>query len=217
MKVNPLAGKPAPREILVNVPRLITAYYTQIPDPTVSSQRVAFGTSGHRGSAFDSAFNEWHILAITQGICEYRKQHGTEGPLFLGLDTHALSEPALASALEVLAANGVDVMLAVNDEYTPTPAISHAILTYNRGRKSGLADGIVITPSHNPPDSGGFKYNPTNGGPADTSVTGWIEARANELIQQGLRDVKRVQYEKALKSPTTHRHDYLNNYVADLA
>ena len=217
MTVNPLAGKPAPREILVNVPRLVTAYYTQIPDPTVASQRVAFGTSGHRGSAFDSAFNEWHILAITQGICEYRKQHGTEGPLFLGLDTHALSEPALASALEVLAANGVDVMLAVNDEYTPTPAISHAILTYNQGRKSGLADGIVITPSHNPPDSGGFKYNPTNGGPADTGVTGWIEARANELIAQGLRDVKRMPYEKALKSSTTHRHDYLNNYIADLA
>ena len=217
MKVNPLAGKPAPRDILVNVPRLITAYYTQIPDPTVASQRVAFGTSGHRGSAFDSAFNEWHILAITQGICEYRKKQGTEGPLFLGLDTHALSEPALASALEVLTANGVDVMLAVNDEYTPTPAISHAILTYNRGRKSGLADGIVITPSHNPPDSGGFKYNPTNGGPADTAVTGWIETRANELIQQGLRDVKRVPYEKALKSPTTHRHDYLNSYIADLA
>jgi phosphoglucomutase len=217
MTVSPLAGKPAPREILVNVPRLITAYYTQTPDPTVASQRVAFGTSGHRGSAFDSAFNEWHILAITQGICEYRKQQGTDGPLFLGMDTHALSEPALASALEVLTANGVEVMLAVQDEYTPTPAISHAILTYNRGRKSGLADGIVITPSHNPPDSGGFKYNPTNGGPADTTVTGWIEARANELIQQGLRDVKRVPYEKALKSPTTHRHDYLNNYIADLA
>ena len=217
MKVSPLAGKPAPREILVNIPRLITAYYTQRPDSSVASQRVAFGTSGHRGSAFDSAFNEWHILAITQGICEYRKQHGTDGPLFLGLDTHALSEPALASALEVLAANGVEVMLAEKDEYTPTPAISHAILTYNRGRKSGLADGIVITPSHNPPDSGGFKYNPTNGGPADTVVTGWIEARANELIQQGLRDVKRMQYEKALKSSTTHRHDYLNNYIADLA
>ena len=169
MKVSPLAGKPAPREILVNIPRLITAYYTQRPDPSVASQRVAFGTSGHRGSAFDSAFNEWHILAITQGICEYRKQHGTDGPLFLGLDTHALSEPALASALEVLAANGVEVMLAEKDEYTPTPAISHAILTYNRGRKSGLADGIVITPSHNPPTDGGFKYNPPNGGPADRS------------------------------------------------
>jgi phosphoglucomutase len=216
MSLNPLAGKPAPRDILVNVPRLITAYYQEVPDPTVPSQRVAFGTSGHRGSSFDAAFNEWHILAITQGICEYRKQQGTDGPLFLGMDTHALSVPALASALEVLAANGVDVMLAEKDEYTPTPTISHAILTYNKGRKSGLADGIVITPSHNPPESGGFKYNPTNGGPADTTVTGWIEARANELITQGLRDVKRVPYEKALKSSTTHRHDYLNNYVADL-
>ena len=216
MNVNPLAGKPAPRDILVNVPRLITAYYKEVPDPSVASQRVAFGTSGHRGSAFDAAFNEWHILAITQGICEYRKKQGTGGPLFLGMDTHALSVPALASALEVLAANGVDVMLAEKDEYTPTPTISHAILTYNRDRKSGLADGIVITPSHNPPDSGGFKYNPTNGGPADTTVTGWIEARANELMEQGLRDVKRMPYEKALRSPTTHRHDYLNTYVADL-
>jgi phosphoglucomutase len=216
MSLNPLAGKPAPRDILVNVPRLITAYYKEVPDPTVPSQRVAFGTSGHRGSSFDAAFNEWHILAITQGICEYRKQQGTDGPLFLGMDTHALSVPALASALEVLAANGVDVMLAEKDEYTPTPTLSHAILTYNRGRKSGLADGIVITPSHNPPESGGFKYNPPNGGPADTTVTGWIEARANELLAQGLRDVKRVPYEKALKSSTTHRHDYLNNYVADL-
>jgi phosphoglucomutase len=216
MSLSPLAGKPAPRAILVNVPRLITAYYKEVPDPAIPSQRVAFGTSGHRGSAFDAAFNEWHILAITQGICEYRKKQGTGGPLFLGMDTHALSVPALASALEVLAANGVEVMLAEKDEYTPTPTLSHAILTYNRGRKSGLADGIVITPSHNPPESGGFKYNPTNGGPADTTVTGWIEARANELLTQGLRDVRRVPYEKALKSSTTHRHDYLNNYVADL-
>jgi phosphoglucomutase len=234
MKLDPLAGKPAPLSILVNVPRLITAYYKEMPDPSVASQRVAFGTSGHRGSSFDAAFNEWHILAITQAICEYRKQHGTDGPLFLGMDTHALSVPALASALEVLAANAVDVMLAENDEYTPTPAISHAILTYNRdrsaaeeiprsaagaprgNRKSGLADGIVITPSHNPPESGGFKYNPPHGGPADTAATGWIEARANALIEQGLRDVKRVAYEKALRSPTTHRHDYLNSYVADL-
>jgi phosphoglucomutase len=216
MNLSPLAGKPAPRDILVNVPRLITAYYKEVPDPSVASQRVAFGTSGHRGSAFDAAFNEWHILAITQGICEYRKKQGTDGPLFLGMDTHALSVPALASALEVLAAHGVDVMLAEKDEYTPTPTISHAILTYNRGRKSGLADGIVITPSHNPPESGGFKYNPTNGGPADTTVTGWIEARANELMEQGLRDVKRIPYEKALRSATTHRHDYLNTYVADL-
>ena len=216
MSLNALAGKPAPRDILVNVPRLITAYYTEVPDPSVASQRVAFGTSGHRGSAFDRAFNEWHILAITQGICEYRKKQGTDGPLFLVMDTHALSEPALASALEVLAANGVDVMLAEKDEYTPTPTLSHAILTYNQGRKGGLADGIVITPSHNPPESGGFKYNPSNGGPADTAVTGWIEARANELLEQGLRDVKRVPYEQALKAATTHRHDYINNYIADL-
>jgi len=216
MKLNPLAGKPAPLSILVNVPRLITAYYKEIPDPSVASQRVAFGTSGHRGSSFDVAFNEWHILAITQAICEYRKQHGTDGPLFLGMDTHALSVPALASALEVLAANCVDVMLAENDEYTPTPTISHAILTYNRKRESGLADGIVITPSHNPPESGGFKYNPPHGGPADTSATGWIEARANALIEQDLREVKRVAYEKALHASTTHRHDYLNSYVADL-
>jgi phosphoglucomutase len=217
MKVNPLAGKPAPLEILVNVPRLITAYYKEAPDPSVASQRVAFGTSGHRGSAFDKSFNEWHILAITQAICEYRKQQGTGGPLFLGMDTHALSVPALASALEVLAANGVDVMLSEKDEYTPTPVVSHAILTHNRGRTSGRADGIVITPSHNPPDSGGFKYNPPNGGPADTAVTGWIEARANTLIEQGLRDIRRVTYEKALGSSTTHRHDYLNTYVSDLA
>jgi phosphoglucomutase len=216
MKLSPLAGKPAPLSILVNVPRLITAYYKEIPDPSVASQRVAFGTSGHRGSSFDAAFNEWHILAITQAICEYRKQHGTDGPLFLGMDTHALSIPALASALEVLAANGVDVMLAEKDEYTPTPAISHAILTHNRQRKSGLADGIVITPSHNPPESGGFKYNPPHGGPADTAATGWIETRANALIEQGLRDVKRIAYEKAVRSSTTHRHDYLNSYIGDL-
>jgi len=216
MKVNPLAGKPAPLEILVNVPRLITAYYQEVPDPSITSQRVAFGTSGHRGSAFDKAFNEWHILAISQAIFEYRKKQGTDGPLFLGMDTHALSVPALASALEVLAANGVDVMLAEKDEYTPTPTISHAILTYNHNRKTALADGIVITPSHNPPESGGFKYNPPNGGPADTGVTGWIEARANELIEQSLRDVKRIPYEKALSSSTTHRYDYLNSYVADL-
>ena len=216
MKVNPLAGKPAPLSILVNVPRLITAYYKEVPDPAVAGQRVAFGTSGHRGSSLDAAFNEWHILAITQAICEYRKQQGIDGPVFLGMDTHALSVPALASALEVLGANDVDVMLAENDEYTPTPAVSHAILTYNRARDSRLADGIVITPSHNPPESGGFKYNPPNGGPADTAVTGWIETRANELIGQGLRDVRRMAYEKALHAPTTHRHDYLSSYVADL-
>jgi phosphoglucomutase len=203
--------------MLVNVPRLVTAYYTEVPDPDVPEQRVAFGTSGHRGSSFQKAFNEWHILAITQAICQYRAQNKIDGPLFLGMDTHALSVPALASALEVLAANGVDVMLAEGDEYTPTPTVSHAILTYNRGRKTGLADGIVITPSHNPPHDGGFKYNPPNGGPADTTVTDWIQARANEFLESGLAGVKRVPFEKALRAPTTHRHDYLNAYVADLA
>ena len=203
--------------MLVNVPRLVTAYYTELPDPSVPAQRVAFGTSGHRGSAFDKAFNEWHILAISQAICLYREQQKIDGPLFLGMDTHALSEPALASALEVLAANGVEVMLAEGDEYTPTPAISHAILTYNRGRKTGLADGIVITPSHNPPNDGGFKYNPPNGGPAESVVTNWIEAKANEFLQNGLLGLKRIPYEKARRAPTTHRHDYLNAYITDLA
>ena len=217
MKVSPLAGKPAEASMLVNVPRLVTAYYTEVPDPSVPAQRVAFGTSGHRGSAFDKAFNEWHILAISQAICLYRQQQKIDGPLFLGMDTHALSEPALASALEVLAANGVEVMLAEGDEYTPTPAISHAILTYNRGRKTGLADGIVITPSHNPPNDGGFKYNPPNGGPAESVVTNWIEAKANEFLQNGLLGLKRIPYEKARRAPTTHRHDYLNAYTTDLA
>jgi phosphoglucomutase len=211
-----LAGKPAGASMLVNVPRLVTAYYTEIPDPSVPRQRVAFGTSGHRGSAFDKAFNEWHILAITQAICLYRTRNGIDGPLFLGMDTHALSVPALASALEVLAANGVDVMVAQGDEYTPTPVISHAILTYNRGRKTGLADGIVITPSHNPPTDGGFKYNPPNGGPAESAVTDGIGAQANKFLETGLRGVKRVPYEKALHASTTHRHDYLNTYIADL-
>ena len=217
MKISPLAGKPAPASMLVNVPRLVTAYYTEQPDPSVPAQRVAFGTSGHRGSAFDKAFNEWHILAISQAICLYRKQHQIDGPLFLGMDTHALSVPALASALEVLAANGVEVMLAEGDEYTPTPVISHAILTYNRGRKIGLADGIVITPSHNPPHDGGFKYNPPNGGPAEGVVTDWIEAKANEFLEARLQGVKRIPFEKALRASTTHRHDYLNAYIADLA
>jgi phosphoglucomutase len=202
--------------MLVNVPRLIAAYYTEVPDASVPAQRVAFGTSGHRGSAFDKAFNESHILAITQAICLYRKQRRTDGPLFLGMDTHALSVPAFASALEVLAANGVEVMIAEGDEYTPTPAISHAILTYNRGRKAGLADGIVITPSHNPPHDGGFKYDPPTGGPAETGVTGWIGAKANELLESGLQGVKRLLFEKALHAATTHRHDYLNAYVNDL-
>jgi phosphoglucomutase len=216
MNVSPLAGKPAAPAMLVDVPRLVTAYYTDVPDSSVQSQRVAFGTSGHRGSAFERSFNEWHVLAISQVICDYRKRQGIGGPLFLGIDTHALSVPACASALEVLAANGVDVMLAEHDEYTPTPAVSHAILTYNRGRTAGFADGIVVTPSHNPPDNGGFKYNPPNGGPADNDVTGWIEARANAFLESGLQDVKRMPYEKALRAATTHRHDYLNAYVSDL-
>jgi phosphoglucomutase len=213
---NPLAGKPPPASLLVDVPRLITAYYTAQPDPAQVSQRVSFGTSGHRGSALDAAFNERHILAITQAICLYRKQQNIDGPLFIGIDTHALSVPAQATALEVLAANGVEVMLAAGDEYTPTPVISHAILTYNRGRSSGLADGIVITPSHNPPRDGGFKYNPPNGGPADTTVTGWIEAKANAILEADLSGVQRIPYARALRAGTTHQHDYLNAYVDDL-
>ena len=216
MKASSLAGKPAQPAMLVNVPKLITAYYTDVPDARVPGQRVAFGTSGHRGSAFEKSFNEWHVVGITEAICRYRKQQGIDGPLFLGMDTHALSVPAAASALEVLAANGVEVMIAEKDEYTPTPAISHAILTYNRGRSSGIADGIVMTPSHNPPETGGFKYNPPNGGPADTSVTGWIEKQANELLKNGLHGVKRISFENALRAPSTHRHDYLDAYVSDL-
>ena len=216
MKTSPLAGKPAPSALLVDVSRLVTAYYSDVPDPAVPAQRVAFGTSGHRGSSFDRAFNEGHILAITQAICLYRAAQEISGPLFLGIDTHALSVPACATALEVLAANGVDVMIAVDDEYTPTPVISHAILTYNRGRRTGLADGIVVTPSHNPPHDGGFKYNPPNGGPAGTEVTGWIEAKANELLEAHLAGVKRIPHERALRAPTTHRHDYIHPYVDDL-
>jgi phosphoglucomutase len=215
-KISPLAGKPAQPGMLVNVPKLITAYYTDVPDPALPAQRVAFGTSGHRGTAFNRSFNRDHILAITQAICLYRKQQGTDGPLFLGCDTHALSTPAGASALEVLAANGVEVMLAEGDEYTPTPVISHAILIYNRGRKTGLADGIVITPSHNPPQDGGFKYNPPNGGPADNVATGWIEKRANEFLESRLKDVKRTPLARALTASTTHRRDYLSAYIADL-
>jgi len=216
MSLSPLAGKLAPAQLLVDIPRLVTAYYTGQPDASVATQRVAFGTSGHRGTSFELGFNEWHVLAITQAICLYRQANGIDGPLFLGADTHALSTPASASALEVLAANGVQVMIAENDEFTPTPAVSHAIICYNRGRTSGLADGILITPSHNPPESGGFKYNPPNGGPADTPVTKWIEAKANELLLQKLAGVQRISYEKALRADTTHRHDYLNTYVADL-
>jgi len=217
MNISPLAGKPAPASILVNVPRLVTAYYTEVPDPSVPEQRVIFGTSGHRGSSFTQSFNEWHILAISQAICLYRKQHQIDGPLFLGMDTHALSVPAMASALEVLAANGVEIMLAEGNEYTPTPAVSHAILTYNRGRKIGLADGIVITPSHNPPHDGGFKYNPPNGGPAEGIVTDWIQAKANESLEAKVQAVKRISLDKALRASTTHRHDYLHAYINDLA
>jgi phosphoglucomutase len=203
--------------MLLDVAKLVTAYSTEIPDPSVAAERVAFGTSGHRGSAFERTFNEWHVVAISEAICRHRRRQAIDGPLFLGLDTHALSVPACATALEVLAANGVHVMLAEHDEYTPTPAISHAILCYNRGRTTGLADGIVITPSHNPPDNGGFKYNPPHGGPAESGVTSSIEAGANELMERGLEGVKRVPYEKALRAATTHRHDYLNTYVRDLA
>ncbi|MHB8623992.1 MAG: phosphoglucomutase (alpha-D-glucose-1,6-bisphosphate-dependent) [Sulfuricaulis sp.] len=216
VKISPLAGKPVEPSMLVDVPRLVTAYYTHVPDPSVPEQRVAFGTSGHRGSAFENSFNEWHILAISQAICQYRQKQGINGPLFLGIDTHALSVPAWTSALEVLAANGVEVMLADKGEYTPTPVISHAILGYNHGRDTGLADGIVITPSHNPPDNGGFKYNPPNGGPAAEDVTKWIETRANEFLKCGLQGVKRISFEKAQRAATTHRHDFLNSYVSDL-
>ncbi len=215
--VSPLAGKPVEPSMLVNVPRLVTAYFTGQPDPAIAAQRVAFGTSGHRGSAFDNAFNESHILAISQAICRHRSRSGITGPLFIGIDTHALSEPALASALEVFAANEVDVMIDERDGYTPTPVISHAILTYNKNRKSGLADGIVITPSHNPPEDGGFKYNPPNGGPADTDVTDWIEHAANALLEKKLDGVRRIPYERARISPHVHRHDYIGPYVADLA
>jgi len=216
MEISPLAGKPADPSLLINVPRVGTAYYTGQPDPSVAAQRVVFGTSGHRGSALDNAFNEAHILAITQAICLYRKQQSIDGPLYIGIDTHALSEPAFASALEVLAANGVDVMIDADNGYTPTPVISHAILTYNRGRKRGLADGIVITPSHNPPRFGGFKYDPPSGGPADTHVTEWIEQQANAFIADGLRGVARVPFERARSASTVHPYQYRDSYVSDL-
>jgi len=216
VKISSAAGKPADPSILVNVPKLITAYYELRPDPSDPRQRVVFGTSGHRGSATDVAFNEWHVLAITQAICDYRKLQNIDGPLFLGMDTHALSEPAFRSALEVLAANNVEVMLSEGTAYTPTPTVSHSILRYNRGRESGLADGIVITPSHNPPDDGGFKYDPPHGGPAGSSVTSWIESKANEFLRWALEGVKRVFFEKALHVSTTHKHDFLSVYVEDL-
>ena len=210
------AGKPAPDELLANIPRLVAAYYTTQPDPENSAQRVSFGTSGHRGTSLSGSFNEAHILAVTQALCEYRQSTGITGPLFVGMDTHALSEPALMSATEVLAANGVTVMLQEGRGYTPTPAVSHAILGYNRGRKDGLADGVVVTPSHNPPEDGGFKYNPPSGGPADTDVTKQIETRANELLQSGLKGVKRIPFERALKADTTHMFDFVKPYVDDL-
>ena len=214
--ISPLAGKPAPRSSLVDIPKLVSAYYSVVPEPAEPAQRVAFGTSGHRGNAFNGSFNERHVLAITQAICDHRAAQGIDGPLFIGIDTHALSEPALRSALEVLAANGVDTMLAMNDEYTPTPAVSHAILTHNRERTSRLADGIVVTPSHNPPDNGGFKYNPPNGGPAADDITKAVQNAANAYLEKDLAGVRRMTYAKALAAPTTHRRDYLGWYVADL-
>ena len=216
MALHPLAGKPAPRDVLVNVPRLISAYYTYKPDPSDPANQVAFGTSGHRGSSLKNSFNEDHILAISQALCEHRHAKGITGPLFVGMDTHALSEPAQATAVEVFAANGVTVMIQTGFGYTPTPVISHAILTTNRGRSSGLADGVVITPSHNPPDDGGFKYNPPDGGPADTSTTQAVQDRANEIMRNGMKDVKRLPFEKALKADTTHFYDYVTPYVSDL-
>jgi phosphoglucomutase len=217
MKISPFAGKPPALASLINVPQLITGYFAAAPDASVPTERVAFGTSGHRGSPASRSFNEAHILAITQAICLYRRQAGTDGPLFLGIDTHALSYPAGTTAVEVLAGNGVDVVIAEDDEYTPTPVISHAIITHNRGRTGGLADGIVVTPSHNPPQDGGFKYNATNGGPADTEATKWIENKANEILAAGLVDVKRLPLAQALAAGTTFRRDYIAPYVADLA
>ena len=214
--LSPLAGKSTELSMLANIPRLVTAYYTGRPDHSVPEQRVAFGTSGHRGSSLRLSFNEAHILATTQAICLYRQQQHIDGPLYLGMDTHALSEPAMASTLEVLAANGVEVMVDRDHGYTPTPVISHAILTYNRDRKTGLADGIVVTPSHNPPEDGGFKYNPPHGGPADGDVTSWIEKQANALLADNLRGVTRTSYEKAMRASTTHEHDYVGSYVEDL-
>jgi phosphoglucomutase len=217
MAVDPRAGKPAEARDLVDVAALVDAYTSLRPDPSVVAQRVTFGTSGHRGSSLTRTFNEWHVLAISQAICEYRHQAGITGPLYIGIDTHALSVPAFRSALEVLAANGVEVLVAANDAFTPTPAISQAILVHNRGRVDALADGIVVTPSHNPPEDGGFKYNPANGGPADKDITDWIGARANALIADALRGVKRMPYERARQAPTTREHDFVSRYIDDLA
>ncbi|MFM8322959.1 MAG: phosphoglucomutase (alpha-D-glucose-1,6-bisphosphate-dependent) [Chloroflexota bacterium] len=216
MSTHPLAGQPAPKDLLINTPRLVSAYYTQHPNPDDATQLVSFGTSGHRGASFDGTFTEDHILAVCQALCDYRKAQGVDGPLFMGMDTHALSEPAWATAVEVLAANGVTLMLQPGPGYTPTPAVSHAILTYNRGRSSGLADGVVITPSHNPPTDGGFKYNPPNGGPADTTTTKAIQAEANRILKDGLKSVKRLLLNRALALDTTHQHDYILPYVRDL-
>ena len=217
MAIHPLAGKPAPASSLVDLAKLLAAYATGKPDPAIPRQRVSFGTSGHRGSSFKRSFNEHHILAVTQAVCDYRAARNITGPLYLGMDTHALSKPAFASAIEVLAANGVEVMIDQDSGFTPTPVISHAILSYNRGRTSGLADGIVITPSHNPPEDGGIKYNPPQGGPADTTITKWIEDRANALLTSSLTGVKRVTADAAIRASTTHRHDYISAYVGDLA
>jgi len=216
MAVNPRAGEPAQASDLANIPRLVTAYFADHPDPHIPGQRVSFGTSGHRGSSLHQTFNEWHILATTQAICVYRREQKIDGPLFLGIDTHALSEPAFVSALEVLAANNIEVRIAPEGGYTPTPSVSHAILKFNRNRTTGLADGIVITPSHNPPEDGGFKYNPPHGGPADSRITSFVQARANQILENGLADVKRITFEKALHAPTTRVHDFLAEYVADL-
>ena len=216
-EINPLAGKIVEPSMLANVPRLVTAYFAGKPDPSVPAQRVAFGTSGHRGSALNHAFNEAHILAISQALCDHRKRSGIDGPMYVGIDTHALAEPALASALEVFAANGIEVMIDAHDGYTPTPVISHAILTYNKGRENGLADGVVMTPSHNPPEDGGFKYNPPNGGPADTDITSGIERAANGFLEDALRGVKRIPYDRARQAACVHRTDFIGPYVADLA
>src|SRR5215467_4907060 len=212
---NPAAGKSVDVHSLTNVPRLVTAYFASRPDPGDPAQRISFGTSGHRGSSLKNSFNENHILATTQAICDYRREAGLTGPLFIGIDTHALAEPALASAVEVFAANGVDIMVDQRGGYTPTPVISHAILTYNKGRKDGMADGVVITPSHNPPEDGGYKYNPPHGGPADTDVTGQVEKQANRYMEEGLKGVARISYERARKSSNVHAHDYITPYVAD--
>src|SRR5262245_23543812 len=217
MATHPLAGKPAPAELLIDVSRLEREYHTRQPDLTNPNQLVSFGTSGHRGTPLDGTFTEAHILAITQAVCEYRKAQGFTGPLFLGKDTHAASAPAQRTALEVLAANGVQTIVQSNDGFTPTPVVSRAILVHNRGRKDGFADGLIITPSHNPPTDGGFKYNPPNGGPAESDATTWIQDRANALLRTGNKEVKRKPFESALKAGTTHQQDYVSDYVKDLA